>query len=94
MAAGRTTLLAAGTTIALAFAVLLVSATGAQALNTMTLKGTAAPGTPAKYNKVGVLRQGPKKAKKILVLAPGTSAGATNFRSGSEQWHFCQRHQA
>ena len=83
MTAGRTTLLAAGTAIALAFAVLLVSATGAQALNTMTLKGTAAPGTPAKYNKVGVLRQGPKKAKKILVLVPGTSAGATNFRTMS-----------
>ena len=46
---------------------------------TMTLKGFDAPGTPAKYNKVKVVKQGPKTAKKILVLVPGTSAGATNF---------------
>ncbi|MCB0859498.1 MAG: alpha/beta fold hydrolase [Solirubrobacterales bacterium] len=49
-------------------------------LNVMTLKGTPAPGTPAKYNKFKVVKQGPKKAKKILLLEPGTSAGATNFR--------------
>jgi pimeloyl-ACP methyl ester carboxylesterase len=46
----------------------------------MTLDGFKAPGTPAKYNKVKVLKQGPKKAKKIMVLIPGTSAGASNFR--------------
>jgi len=46
---------------------------------TMTLKGFEAPGTPAQYNKVKVVKQGPKTAKKILVLIPGTSAGATNF---------------
>ena len=39
-----------------------------------------APGTPAKYNKFKVVKQGPAKAKKILLLEPGTSAGATNFR--------------
>ncbi len=49
-------------------------------LNVMTLKGSPAPGTPAKYNTVKVVKQGPKKAKKILLLEPGTSAGATNFR--------------
>jgi pimeloyl-ACP methyl ester carboxylesterase len=46
---------------------------------TMTLKGFNAPGTPARYNKVKVVKQGPTTAKKILVLVPGTSAGATNF---------------
>jgi len=46
----------------------------------MTLKGTPAPGTPAMYNKFKVVKQGPAKAKKILLLEPGTSAGATNFR--------------
>lgn len=49
-------------------------------LNVMTLKGFPAPETPAKFNKVKVLKQGPKKARKILLLVPGTSAGATNFR--------------
>lgn len=45
-----------------------------------TLPGFDAPGTPAKYDKVKVLKQGPAKADNILVLIPGTSAGASNFR--------------
>ncbi len=45
-----------------------------------TIKGHKAPGTPSKYNKVGIRKQGPAKADKVLVLIPGTSAGATNFR--------------
>ncbi|HMJ96289.1 MAG TPA: hypothetical protein VK486_10570 [Thermoleophilaceae bacterium] len=43
------------------------------------LAGFHAPGTPAKYNKVGVLKVGPKSAKNILVLNPGTSASAAYF---------------
>jgi pimeloyl-ACP methyl ester carboxylesterase len=43
------------------------------------MKGFAAPGTPAKYNKVGVIKIGPASAKNVLVLEPGTSAGATYF---------------
>jgi hypothetical protein len=39
----------------------------------------AAPGTPAKYNKVGVLKIGPSAAKSVLVLEPGTSAGSAYF---------------
>jgi len=72
--------------VSLALAAMLITAGactvgGASAkLNVMTLKGFPAPGTPAKYNKVKVVKQGPKKAKKILLLEPGTSAGATNFR--------------
>lgn len=49
-------------------------------LKVMTVQGTPAPGTPTEYNKFKVLKQGPAKAKKILLLEPGTSAGATNFR--------------
>jgi hypothetical protein len=43
------------------------------------MKGFAAPGTPAKYNKVGVIKIGPTSAKNVLVLEPGTSAGAAYF---------------
>lgn len=39
----------------------------------------AAPDTPSKYNKVGVLRIGPSSAKNVLVLEPGTSAGSAYF---------------
>lgn len=45
-----------------------------------TIKGYKAPGTPARYNKVGILKQGPKNADKVLVLIPGTSGGAMMFR--------------
>ena len=39
----------------------------------------AAPGTPAKYDKVGVIKIGPSSAKNVLVLEPGTSAGSAYF---------------
>ena len=45
-----------------------------------TIEGFTAPGTPQKYNKVRILRQGPSGADNVLVLIPGTSAGAGNFR--------------
>ena len=45
-----------------------------------TLKGFAAPGTPAALNKVKVLKQGDPKADHVLVLIPGTSGGAAYFR--------------
>jgi pimeloyl-ACP methyl ester carboxylesterase len=43
------------------------------------MAGFAAPGTPAKYDKVGVLKVGPASAKNVLVLEPGTSAGSAYF---------------
>jgi hypothetical protein len=43
------------------------------------MDGFRSPGTPAKYNKVGVLKIGPRSAKNILVLNPGTSASAAYF---------------
>jgi pimeloyl-ACP methyl ester carboxylesterase len=43
------------------------------------LKGFDAPGTPAKYDKVGALKVGPKSARNVLILNPGTSASSTYF---------------
>jgi len=43
------------------------------------MQGYAAPDTPAQYNKVGVIRVGPRSAKNVLVLEPGTSAAAAYF---------------
>jgi pimeloyl-ACP methyl ester carboxylesterase len=45
----------------------------------ITVPGYDAPGTPAKYDKVKVVEVGPSKAKHVLVLVPGTSAGAGYF---------------
>jgi hypothetical protein len=45
----------------------------------VTLKGFDAPG-PARYDRVKVLEQGRASAHHILVLEPGTSAGAPYFR--------------
>jgi pimeloyl-ACP methyl ester carboxylesterase len=43
------------------------------------LKGFDAPGTPGKYDKVGALKVGPKNARNVLILNPGTSASASYF---------------
>ncbi len=43
------------------------------------IAGFPSKGTPAKYNKVGILKVGPKKARNVLVLNPGTSASAAYF---------------
>ncbi len=43
------------------------------------IEGLASPGTPAKYNKVGILKVGPAEARNVLVLNPGTSASAAYF---------------
>ena len=43
------------------------------------MQGFAAPGTPASYDKVGVIKVGPGTAKNVLVLEPGTSAGSAYF---------------
>jgi pimeloyl-ACP methyl ester carboxylesterase len=51
----------------------------ASALGVTWMNGFDAPGTPAKYNKVGVIKVGPSSAKNVLVLMPGTSAGSAYF---------------
>jgi pimeloyl-ACP methyl ester carboxylesterase len=51
----------------------------AASLKVEWMQGFSAPGTPAKYNKVGVLKIGPRSAKNVLVFVPGTSSGAAYF---------------
>ena len=43
------------------------------------LSGFKAPGTPARLNRVGILKIGPRSARNVLVLNPGTSASAAYF---------------
>jgi pimeloyl-ACP methyl ester carboxylesterase len=48
-------------------------------LHVQWMKGVSSPGTPARYDKVGVIKIGPAHARNVLVLEPGTSAGSTYF---------------
>jgi hypothetical protein len=64
---------------AVALALAAVSAASAAPLKVTWMAGYKAPGTPAKYNRVGVIKVGPAKAKNVLVLEPGTSAGSAYF---------------
>ena len=43
------------------------------------MNGFDAPGTPARFDKVGVLKFGPASARNVLVLNSGTSAGSAYF---------------
>src|SRR3954467_427730 len=43
------------------------------------IAGFKSPGTPAKYDKVGILKIGSPRARNVLVLNPGTSASAAYF---------------
>lgn len=55
------------------------SATAAKPLRVTWMRGVAAAGTPARYDKVGVIKIGPSSARNVLVLEPGTSAGSAYF---------------
>src|SRR5437867_12448949 len=65
--------------LGLIFATLAASATAKVPVRFRRLHGFAAPGTPARLNKVGALEIGPRSARNILVLNPGTSASAAYF---------------
>jgi hypothetical protein len=54
-------------------------APAASAERVFTVPGAPAPG-PARYDRVRVVEQGPRHARRVLVLVPGTSAGAAYFR--------------
>lgn len=74
----------AGPAVLVALAGLLVPANGAAAgtptrLSVTWMRGFAAPGTPSKYDLVGVIKVGAPSAKNVLVLEPGTSAGSAYF---------------
>jgi len=66
-------------TFALCGAALAASAPAAGAQKLERLDGFKAPGTPANYNKVGILKFGSSRARNVLVLNPGTSASAAYF---------------
>ena len=57
----------------------LAAAPAAQAERVFTVRGADGPG-PARYDRVHVIEQGPRRAHNVLVLVPGTSAGAAYFR--------------
>ena len=48
-------------------------------LQVQWMPGFHAPGTPLRYDKVGAIKVGPRSARNVLVLEPGTSAGAAYF---------------
>jgi hypothetical protein len=60
-------------------AAVLAVAPPASADRVFTIDGAAAPG-PKRFDEVRVVEQGPRKAKNVLVLVPGTSGGAAYFR--------------
>ena len=43
------------------------------------MRGFRSAGTPAQLDRVGVIKVGPRSARNVLVLEPGTSAGAAYF---------------
>ena len=47
--------------------------------STFTVRGVAVKGTPSKYDRVQVRRFGSPSAPNVLVLVPGTLAGAADF---------------
>jgi pimeloyl-ACP methyl ester carboxylesterase len=55
------------------------TATASAALRVHWMKGVSSPGTPARYDKVGVLKIGSAHARNVLVVEPGTSAGSAYF---------------
>jgi pimeloyl-ACP methyl ester carboxylesterase len=54
------------------------AATG-PAVSVEWMRGYSATGTPTSLNRVGVVEIGPPKARNVLVLEPGTSAGGAYF---------------
>ena len=68
-----------GAMLVLAVIGLAAAAPASAKLGVTWMKSYAAPGTPAKYNKVGVIKVGKPRAKNVLIFEPGTSAGAAYF---------------
>ena len=71
--------IAFGSTVAVVSSGLSSVGASTKPLGVTWMQGFAAPGTPAKYDKVGVIEVGPSSAKNVLVLEPGTSAGSAYF---------------
>jgi len=75
MRLSRVSLLAA----AVALAAAAPAPAAAPPTRVVTMDGYAAPGTPPELNKVKVIQIGRARARHVLVLVPGTSAGGSYF---------------
>ena len=64
---------------AMVVASVALTGTAASALRVHWMAGAKAPGTPARFDRVGVLKFGSPRARNVLVLEPGTSAGSAYF---------------
>ncbi len=69
----------AAATIGLGAAVAAPAASAGSLVRFDRIQGVDSSGTPARYDKVGILKTGPRRAPNILVLNPGTSASAAYF---------------
>ncbi len=65
--------------VALASATIALTGTAEAALKVTWMPGMRSAGTPARYDKVGVIKVGPASARNVLVIEPGTSAGGAYF---------------
>jgi len=65
--------------VATAFAALPAAAPARTPVRFERIAGVRSAGTPARYDRVGILEVGRRSAPNILVLNPGTSAGAAYF---------------
>ena len=70
---------ALATAIAIAVIAGGAASSAAMPITTKWMEGFAAPGTPSKLDKVGVIKIGSRKAKNVLVIEPGTSGGGAYF---------------
>jgi hypothetical protein len=78
--------------VAAALAVAPAAASSKQLLRVSWMRSANVAGTPAKYDRVGVIKIGPASARNVLVLEPGTSAGAAYFvplAQRVERWNIC-----
>ncbi len=65
--------------VAVVLAIIAPAASAGASVRFHLMQGVDSAGTPAKYDRVGVLKTGSPKARNILVLNPGTSASAAYF---------------
>src|SRR5688500_13918398 len=70
---------AISTSIAVLALLVAGAAPAAGATRFERIAGVESAGTPARYDRVGILKVGPARARNVLVLNPGTSASAAYF---------------
>lgn len=69
----------AGLAVLVVAATILVPAAAQARVSLTWMNGDRAPGTPARFDRVGVIEVGSPRARNVLVLEPGTSAAAAYF---------------